>query len=312
MAMEDSHRMHEDERTGSLFIKDVDLIDCCLFSPFQGVIGQSWHVDISVSGVLDSNGFVYDFSDLKRLVKHVLKSSVDHALLVPIMSSQVQYAETEAGEMWKLKAKARLSNLDSDWEYICPKGAVFPIRAVSITKELIEQECTRLIRHRLPQDILKVEVKLREEHAEPTAAFFRYSHGITGHAGMCQRLFHGHRSLIEVHINDERRPDLEHFIAREVFDSNIHIAAPSQIVSGPYEIGRRGDSEAPLHLSFNGSFGHYEARIPSNKVFVVEDETSIECISQQLVRVLAAKEKNSKVRITCYEGIGKGGIAENR
>lgn len=300
----------EDRASGSLFIKDVDLIDCCLFSPYQGVIGQSWHVDIAVSGHLDQNGFVYDFSDLKRLVKQVLKSSMDHALLLPIMSSQVQYAETDTGELWKLKAKARLTNLDSDWEYLCPKGAVFPIRAISITKESIEQECTRLLRHRLPQDIHKVEIRLREESSDPTAAFFRYSHGITNHGGMCQRLFHGHRSLIEVHVNDERRPDLEHYIAREVFDSSIHIACPSQVVSGPVEIGRRGTSDAPVHLAYSGSFGRYEVRVPANKVFLVEGETSIESITQQLVRVLAAREKNSRIKVTCYEGIGKGGIAE--
>lgn len=300
----------EEQANGSLFIKGVDHIDCSLFSPFQGIIGQSWLVDIMVSGALDDNGFVFDFSHLKSLVRQVLRSSVDHSLLIPIMSSQVQFSETETGEMWRLKAKARLTNVDFDWEYQCPKGAVFPIRAISITKEILEQECARLIRHRLPQSIYKVDVKLREEAAESTAAFFSYTHGITGHDGNCQRLFHGHRSLIEIHVNDERRPDLEHFIVRQVFDSSVHITTPSQVVSGDVKMGQRGTDGSHIRLKYQGSFGNYEGLLPSNKVFLVEDETSIECISRQIAQIIAQREPHAKVKVACYEGIGKGGVAE--
>ena len=303
----------QDERElpqGTLFIQDVDRIDCALFDPALGIVGQSWHVDVEVSGALDPNGFVYDFTHLKKLVKHVLKSTLDHALLIPVMSKQVFYQEAADGELWTLKAKARLTGLDTEIQYSCPKGAVYPIRSVTITPAIIERECARLIRHRLPESVHGIEVKLRREDAEPTAAFFNYTHGIPGHEGLCQRLFHGHRSRIEIHVGDERRPDLEHYIAREVFDSMIHIATPEQVVGGGAVAGRKPDSKDAVKLAYSGSFGRYECIIPANKVFFVGQETSIECITRELARHIADIEPTIlPIKVSCWEGIGKGATA---
>lgn len=297
--------------SGTLFIKDVDRIDCAVFEPSFGVVGYSWHVDIAVSGPLDHNGFVHDFSHIKKLLKQTLRTSVDHSLLIPIMSRQVHYQEMPDTETWILKAKGRLTGTNAEWEYRCPKGAVFPIRAVVIDEEVIEQEIARLMRHRLPATITDIKLTLREEDAESTAAFFRYTHGITEHEGLCQRLFHGHRSLIEIYVDNERRPDLEHYIAREVFGSNIHIASQRQIISGEFRVGCRGTSDEPLLINYSGSFGSYLARIPANRVFVTQDETSIESITRDLAQILAQKDTSgAKIKILCYEGIGKGAIAE--
>lgn len=297
--------------SGTLFVKDVDRIDCAIFEPSFGVVGHSWHVDIAISGTLDHNGFVHDFSHIKKLVKQTLRTSVDHSLMIPILSRQVHYQETAEAETWILKAKGRLSGTNAEWEYRCPKGAVFPIRAVVIDEEVIEQEITRLLRHRLPSSITDIKITLREEDAESTAAFFHYTHGITQHDGLCQRLFHGHRSLLEIYVDNERRPDIEHNIARELFGTIVHIASQSQIVSGSFNVGSRGTSEEPLVISYSGSYGNYVARIPSNKVFVVEGETSIESITRELATIVAQKDTSgSKIKILCYEGIGKGAISE--
>lgn len=302
------------ERFGRLFINDVDKIDCAIFDPSVGVVGQSWFVDITVSGKLDENGFVYDFSHLKNLVKQVLKSSVDHSLVIPVQSKLVHYQDTDRGELWRLQAKSRLTGVNSEWTYLCPKGAVYPIRAVQVTREIVEQECSRLMRHRLPEDVLAVEIHLRKEEVQSGQAFFRYSHGITGHDGLCQRLFHGHRSLIEVYVADERRHDLEQWLAHEVLGSIVHIASMSQVVNADPELrpGVRPEVTKSLALSYQGSMGLFEATVPSNRVFLVEDETSIESISQELVRVIAREgvEIGAPIKVKCFEGIGKGAIAE--
>lgn len=290
---------------GTLFIKDIDRLDCAVFDPSIGVVGQSWYVDIEVTGQLDENGFVYDFSHLKKLVKSVLKSSLDHALIIPVQSTHVHYQETASGEMWHLKAKTRLTGLDSDWTYQCPKGAVYPIRAVKISKEIIEQECARLIRHRLGESIGKVSVKFRAELGAGADSFFRYTHGITDHQGLCQRLFHGHRSKIEVYVSGDRRRDLEQYLAHDLFGSSIHIASRSQVVKND------NDKDDVICLVYQGTLGHYKAKLPSNRVFFVNEQTSIERISQQLVKLLGEKIGQSKgVKVVCYEGIDKGASAE--
>ena len=302
------------ERFGRLFINDIDKIDCAIFDPSVGVVGQSWTVDITVAGTLDSNGFVYDFSHLKTLVKQVLKSTIDHSLVIPVQSKLVHYQETERGELWRLQAKSRLTGVNSDWTYLCPKGAVYPMRAINVTRELIEAECGRLIRHRLPEEITSVVVNLREEEVVSGQAFFRYSHGITGHEGLCQRLFHGHRSLIEVHVSDERRHDLEQWLAHEVLGSVVHVASLKQLVNPPADVraGTRAEYTEPLTISYRGSLGDYEATVPANRVFLTDEETSIESIAYELAKLIASEaiEIGGPIRVKCFEGIGKGAIAE--
>ncbi len=303
--------MQVTEQTGTLFIKDATKLDCAVFDPSLGIVGHSWHVDISLAGTLDDNGFVYDFGELKKLIRTTTKGSIDHALLLPVGSQFVHFSETKDGEYWHLNSKGRGNQGGFEWEYKCPKGAVYPIRSVAITPTIIEQEFARLLRHRLPSTIHKINVKLRDETAEPTAAFFRYTHGIAGHAGLCQRLFHGHRSRIEIHVGDERRPDLEHYVARELLGGFVHIACSSQIVEGNVEKGMRGQPGQKIKLSFAGSLGHYEATVPADRLFLIDVDTSIECLASQLVDSLVKTEQITEpVRLACYEGIDKGAIAE--
>lgn len=297
-------------KEGSLFLNDITKLDCALFDHGNGVLGYSWHVDITLSGVLDANGFVYDFSLLKNLVRQTLKTSVDHALIIPVGSQSVLYAETAEGEHWTLETRGKGGSAPFKWEYTCPKGAVYPIRCVALTPAIIEQEFARLLKHRLPATITDIRVKLRAETAAPTEAMFRYTHGITGHQGLCQRLFHGHKSRIEVYIGEDRRPDLEHMVVSDVFGQNVHFATPAQLKNcEPWTLSTRGQVGQSVDLSFKGTLGSYSATIPADHVFLVEQETSIECVSRAVAQVLRKKlPKAEVIRAICYEGIGKGGI----
>ena len=302
----------EDPGTGEvngLFLKEVAKFDCALFDPSYGVIGQSWHVDVDLAGDLDHRGVVYDFGDLKELINQTLKTTLDHTLIIPIGSQSVHYTETPEGERWQLHAKARMSQTDYKWEYICPKGAVFPVRSVALRPQVIEQEFTKLLRHRLPASIHGLNIKLREEAIEPTAAFYRYTHGISNDGGLCQRLFHGHRNRVEVYLGAERRPDHEQFIARELLGSNVHVATPAQVKSGNFTVGRRGAPDQTMVLTNHGNLGTFEATLPADRVFIVEMESTVECVARQLLKVLREREMSrEKLRVICYEGINKGAI----
>lgn len=297
-------------QSSTLFVRDVGKIDSAVFDPSLGIIGASWHVDVWLTGTLDDNGFVFDFSPLKNLIKQTLANTLDHALIIPVGSQMVQYSEFENGERWTLKSRARGDDKDARWDYISPKTSVFPVHTVALKNMTIEQEFARLLRHRLPPSVHQLIVKLREEQIAPTEASFRYTHGITGHNGLCQRLFHGHRSRMEIYIGDERRPDLEHFVAREVLGNNVHIATLNQIKSGDGNIGHRGKTDAPVTLAYTGTLGNFEATLPNNRVFFVEGETSIESIAREIARLIKREERpNDRIRAVCYEGIDKGAEA---
>ena len=297
-------------RESTLFVRDVGKIDSAVFDPSLGIVGHSWYVDVWLTGALDDNGFVFDFSPLKALIRQTLANTLDHALIIPVGSQNVQYSEFENGECWTLKSRARGENKDARWDYISPKGSVFPVHAVALKITSIEQEFARILRHRLPPSVHQLVVKLREEQIAPTEASYRYTHGITGHNGLCQRLFHGHRSRMEIYIGDERRPDLEHFVVREVFGNNVHIATLNQIKSGDGQIGYRSKSEDPITLSYPGTLGTFEATLPANRVFFVEGETSVESLAREVARLIKREERPSeKIRAVCYEGIDKGAEA---
>ncbi|MCX6117051.1 MAG: 6-carboxytetrahydropterin synthase [Proteobacteria bacterium] len=295
--------------SSTLFVRDVGKIDCAIFDPSQGIMGQSWYVDVWLTGILDENGFVFDFSPLKSLIKQTLASTLDHSLIIPVQSQSVQYSEWESGEKWILKSKARGESKESKWEYFCPKGSVFPVHAVALKTGVIEAEFCRILRHRLPSTVLALAVKLRDEQIATTEASYKYTHGIQGHNGLCQRLFHGHRSRIEVYVGEERRPDLEHYIAREIFKSNVHIASLSQIKSGSAKSGYCGSNDEPITLAYAGTLGQYEATLPANRVFFVASETSVEAIATELANVIKREEKtNDIVKVVAYEGIDKGAV----
>jgi len=294
----------------TLFVRDVGKIDSAVFDPSLGIIGHSWYVDVWLTGTLDSNGFVFDFSPLKNLIKQTLASTLDHALIIPVGSQMVQFSEFENGERWTLKSRSRGDDKDARWDYVSPKGSVFPVHTIALKNTAIEQEFARILRHRLPATVNQLVVKLREEQIAPTEASFRYTHGITGHNGLCQRLFHGHRSRMEIYIGEERRPDLEHFVAREILGNNVHIATLNQIKSGNGEVGFRGKTDESVTLAYNGTLGSFEATMPSNRVFFVEDETSIESIAREVARIIKREERpRDRIKAVCYEGIDKGAEA---
>ncbi len=76
--------------------------------------------------------------------------------------------------------------------------------------------------------------------------------------------------------------------------------------------GTRPESTQPLTISYQGSLGLYEATVPANRVFITEEETSIESIAQELANLIASEgiEAGGPIRVKCFEGIGKGAIAE--
>lgn len=311
-----SDAKEEPEILGSIFLNDVTKVDCAIFDPTKGVFGQSWQVDVTLTGPLGDTGFVYDFSSLKKMVRQVLKSSVDHALIMPINSQVVQFRGMEMrgadkSECWHMKSRVGKTGAECEWSYRSPGGAVFPSRSVAVSKGVLEQELVKSLKHRLPQEILGVTCILKEAEADPTEAVFRYTHGIARHDGMCQRLFHGHRCAIQIFVGEERRPDLEHYVARDVMGSHVHIATPSQFKVGMIEPGMRGKTKEPVTLGYEGTQGYFEATIPADRVFCVERETSIECITREIARLVKREENTAeRVRVICHEGINKGAQAD--
>ena len=275
----------------ALFIKDADRIDSAVWNEGEGIKGQSWHVDITIEGSLDDNGFIYDFSLLKKTLKNTLKGCLDHALLVPNQAKNILVTLEED----KIKVA------DGSFMFEGPANSVFFLPCQYVTRSAIESALNGILKEKLPARVLRVRTKLREEESQK-GAFFHYTHGITGHDGHCQRLFHGHRSLIEVFINGKRREDLESFLAGNLLKGSIHIGDEGQV----------SRKEAGLvHLAYRARDGVFKGTVPEERFLLVEKGTSIETIVEFFAEKLSSyMEPKDHLEVYGYEGIGKGAMAE--
>lgn len=329
----------------TIFLRGITTIDMAIFDPMRGILGDSWQVDAVVAGAADHNGFVYDFSKFKSRVKSTLKATVDHALLVPRESENISCQSTTLDrESWSFTWGDSKPNTCSTKEltkeykaepktqkltYECPTGAVFCLPGHQVTKDNVAAEVSSILMRELPHSVRSVQLQFRKENIADSQASYRYTHGITHHDGLCQRLFHGHRNIIEIFVNGGRRPDIEAWISEELFNKSIHIAGTNQIESGPYQVRVKSNSQTPLILSYQAKDGVFSATIPSNQVFVIEGETSVENLAGQLARTIREKSRfdshiaidpipqgsfsskisdSDSIEVHCFEGIGKGAI----
>lgn len=295
----------------------MDVAVACLD---RGIYGWSWALDMELRGVLDQNGFVFDFSHAKSQGKEVVKEVADHKLIVPILCPGVRLFTLGNERQLKLQAK----NGDT-WAYSCPADAITEVPEPEITTAAVERLLARRMLEVFPKNITGVTITLRDEALAEGDLTYCYTHGLPQHAGLCQRLFHGHRSRLEVWVGAKRQKDLEAVLHRDFFlGGSLHIASRSQLTDAARresiplanEPGRAAAAgPAGLTLSYAGSRGNYHGQVPRSRLKILDHETSIECIAQSAYEFLLngfPALSRQDLRVAVFEGIDKGAMAGGR
>ncbi|MBM1143809.1 6-carboxytetrahydropterin synthase [Alcanivorax sp. ZXX171] len=281
----------------TLFVENLTVVDFSYLHAKRGMVGESWIVDLELSGELDAQGMVFDFGHIKKTVKRTVDERVDHRLLVPRDSEQLDLHERGDGHLslaWRYLA--------GEIRMVSPASAVLGLPGMEISKAGVTLYLMDLIQETVPANVAEVRVILREEDTG-TAPFYHYSHGLKKHDGNCQRIAHGHRSGIQIFENGRRSRYWEKLWADRWED--IYIGTEDDL-EGTYYV-----DEVPHHrFRYDADQGHFELVIPEDHCYLVRHDSTVENLAGHIARELAREAPGKRFRVRAFEGVGKGAIAE--
>lgn len=278
----------------TLFYKALTVLDAATLDPLQGLMGQSWYVDVALTGSTDDESVVADFSKIKNKIKKIIDDQIDHRLIL------------EGALVNEIEQNGRLdfsfgSNTSYRIQYQAPMEA-YCLLPYGYDEKSLETYMATVIKNEMPENIKQVEVTLRSENFPE---MFHYTHGLKQHYGNCQRLFHGHKNTIEIWKNGSRELQWEKELVQQVFRGNIHFAFAENMIT------KTDKPDGMLELEYTSSQGKYWSLIPANQVFIMPCETTVENIASFFAQWVKEKwgKPSDKVMVVAYEGIGKGAKA---
>jgi len=296
-----------------IFIQNVTVLDCAVWDVNIGPVGRSWNVDVEWSGTTDDECVVIDFSTAKKLAKNIIDDLFDHRLLI---------ADT-------------VTTPENDGRIICAPHNTTPITQrflidtyknslVVFEQDLLielsmgrttrlEDAISREILSQSPSNVTEVKIRLREHQNRSEPFFFNYLHSLRLHRGNCQR-FHGHSNVVEVYRNGQIDNDSSvtaaQFLNGKYLVANCYLREPAREALQRLEkhINRAElNSDAFVWVSYEGSQGQVFVRVPRQKVLLMNDESSIENISNWIHKHIF--ESAPSLEVHAYEGLNKGAVS---
>ncbi|MDV6315147.1 6-carboxytetrahydropterin synthase [Idiomarina sp. HP20-50] len=290
-----------------LFVNDLTVIDCSYLCPKRGIVGESWVVDIVLDGALNEQSMVLDFGRVKKQVKAIIDDSVDHKLLVPAehQCTRVTHNSDDSAN-WVDFLRPNKHSI----HLFCPADAFAFIDSNVVSVETVTDYLKAVIKRELPLNVEGLQLFLRPENID--GFYYHYTHGLKKHDGNCQRIAHGHRSKIQIRLDNIRQPVLE----KEWSDKwqDIYLGTQEDVRSHScLKLSKAAQDETSdsTHTcySYTADQGLFELIVPNTENFVIEKDSTVECIADYLASEIKAENPGKKVEVRAFEGVGKGAIA---
>ena len=280
----------------ALFVNQLTTLDFSFLSPERGVVGETWLADVVLYGDLDEQGMVFDFGHVKKQVKASLDLLADHRLLVPVGHSSIRInSDKDRLDVTMESPGTGTINCKA------PAPAMLLVDAEQITIEVLTPVLEKALLSELPDNVKGVELRLYHEPIE--GAYYHYSHGLKKHLGDCQRIAHGHRSAIQVHVNGVREQTLEKQWAKRWQD--IYIATREDLLEC-FEQNGRGYNR----FGYTSDQGYFELTIAEHLCYLIDTDSTIELLAEHIAAEISKEiADNSELQVTAYEGFQKGSIA---
>jgi 6-pyruvoyl-tetrahydropterin synthase len=285
-----------------LFVRDLTVIDASYLDAERGFVGESYQVDIVIQGSLNEQSMILDFSSVKKQIKAIIDAEVDHKLLVPHAAENCNVII----EKQRTQVDFKLND-NSIIQLKCPNEAYCLLESETVTIELLETYLEHVILLQLPENIISLELTLRNEQIE--TPYYHYTHGLKKHNGNCQRIAHGHRSKIDIYINDVYNQALVKDWANRWRD--IYLLSEEDIIdkSDLSFIVIKNEFDK-LCSAYHAPQGYFELLMPAHLAEVLPKDTTVEELATYICEEIKKRFTDDKVTVYAYEGIGKGAIAE--
>lgn len=289
-----------------LFVNNLTVIDYSYLCAERGMVGESLIVDIELDGSLNDECMVLDFGLVKKQIKAVIDDEVDHKLLVPTQNDCISFNILEDSTQVLLDRPEQLPIYLN-----CPHQAFALIDKDIVDEQGIIEHLETAIMKVLPDNVTGLVLKLAPEPI--FGAFYHYSHGLKKHDGNCQRIAHGHRSIIEIERNGEKDEALEHYWALRWQD--IYLITEDDLVT-PAEITVPEALEAlrnvpNMHsVAYEAPQGRFELIIPADVCEVVDFDTTVEQLTHFIAHTLANENTGDEISVIGYEGVDKGAMVK--
>ncbi|TKB44918.1 6-pyruvoyl trahydropterin synthase family protein [Thalassotalea mangrovi] len=287
-----------------LFVNDLTVIDFSYLCRDRGVVGESWIVDVILSGDLNAESMVLDFGIVKKQIKAIIDDAVDHKLLLPVADNHLIISDSERdNHVYVDFYPQQLASIHLQ----SPQCAFAEIPDEQITESAVTRYLQAVIKAQLPENVKGIELTLRPEAID--GFYYHYTHGLKKHDGNCQRIAHGHRSKINLYENNIRSLSLEKQWCNRWQD--IYLATDSDAISQQQvELSKRGLQDLTADhqcFSYYAPQGRFDIAIKDN-LEVVDCDSTVELLADYIARQLKAERPDNDYKVVAFEGVGKGAI----
>lgn len=291
-----------------LFVDNLTVIDFSYLCKQRGIVGESWIVDVLLDGSLNEMSMVLDFAVVKKQIKAIIDDAVDHKLVLPIQEKALTLADSAHNDGHQT---IDFTSDVANYYLQSPACAFASIDCLHITIAEVTKHLTAIIMAKLPGNVEGLTLVLRPEDIQ--SDYYHYTHGLKLHDGNCQRIAHGHRSKIQIFVDNKRDAKLEAYWCKRWQD--IYIASENdRIAAEDIQLSAQAMSNlTPDHqyFSYHAPQGRFDIAVDSKVLDVVDCDSTVELLADFILRQLKAKYTelaNKDVKVIAYEGVAKGAI----
>lgn len=288
-----------------LFVDDLTVIDFSYLCKKRGIVGESWIVDVLLDGSLNEQSMVLDFAIVKKQIKAIIDEAVDHKLLLPTQEKALTVKDSSYH-----KNHQTLDFISERASYYLqsPQCAFALIDCLEITIASVTTYLNEIIMAELPSNVQGLTLTLRPENI--AGDYYHYTHGLKLHDGNCQRIAHGHRSKIQIFVDEIKDEQLEHEWCKRWCD--IYIASESdRVAKTDIELSEHALlNVTPDHqfFSYTAPQGRFDIAVENKVLDVVDCDSTVELLADFIARQLHKICPHNSIKVIGYEGVAKGAI----